>query len=68
MFPLARPYRQILTTVLLVVTTVLPTVYVLVTAWKINRPGHLRDVEVEMSRKLGLQVSLDGILYPLLAK
>lgn len=64
MFPLARPYRQILTTVLLVVTTVLPTVYVLVTAWKINRPGHLRDVEVEMSRKLGLQVSLDGILYP----
>lgn len=64
MFPLARPYRQILATCILVVTAVLPTSYVVVTAWKINRPGHLRDVEVEMSRQLGLQVSLEGVRYP----
>jgi hypothetical protein len=64
MFPLARPYRQVLATFILIVTAVLPTSYVVVTAWKISRPGHLRDVEVELSRQLGLQVSLEGIRYP----
>src|SRR4051794_29758438 len=64
MFPLTRPNRQALATVALFVLTVLPTFYVIGTAWRINRPGHLRDVEVEIGRRLGLPVTLDGVSYP----
>ena len=51
-------------TVVLVGTTVVPTVYVGLTAWRISRPGHVRDVEVEIGRSIGLQVTLDGVRYP----
>ncbi len=64
MLPLTRPFRQALATVAVVALTIAPTGYVAWTAWKIQRPGHLRDVEVEMGRQLGLQVSLDGVRYP----
>ena len=33
-------------------------------AWRINQPGHIRDVEVELGRKLGMHVSLDRVDYP----
>ena len=33
-------------------------------AWRINQPGHVRDVEIELGRKLGMQVSLDEVSYP----
>jgi hypothetical protein len=64
MFPLTRPYRQAIATLLLVGLTVVPTAYVGLTAWRINRPGHIRDVEVELSRQLGMQVTLDAVRYP----
>lgn len=64
MFPLTRPYRQALATLAMFVLTVVPTGYVLLTAWRINRPGHVRDVEIELGRQLGLQVTLESVRYP----
>jgi hypothetical protein len=42
----------------------LPTVYVSWTAWTISRPSHLRQVEAEIGRRLGLQATLEGVRYP----
>lgn len=64
MFPLSRPFRQGLATAALVVLTVLPTAFVAVHAWRINRPGHVRDVEIALGRRLGMQVTLDRATYP----
>ena len=64
MFPLTRPYRQAIVTLVMLVTTVVPTGYVAVTAWRINRPGHRHEVAAEIGRQLGLQVALDGVRYP----
>ncbi len=64
MFPVTRPVRQGLATLALVVFTILPTCYVAATAWRIHRPGHLRDVEIEVGRQLGVQVTLEGVSYP----
>ena len=44
--------------------TVLPTALVAMYAWRINRPGHIRDVEIELGRQLGLQVTLEAVRYP----
>ena len=62
--PLTRPRRQALMTTLMMAVTVVPTAYVTMTAWRIARPGHIRDVEVEIGRSIGLQVTLDGVRYP----
>ena len=64
MFPLTRPVRQILATLVLVVLTVLPTGFIAAMAWRINRPGHVRDVEIELRRQLGMLVTLDAVHYP----
>src|SRR4051794_35369065 len=64
MFPLNRLNRQAAATIALVVLTVLPTAYVAQTAWRISRPGHRHDVEAEIGRVLGLQVTLDAVRYP----
>ncbi len=64
MLALTRPQRQALVTLILVGTTVVPTIYVGLTAWRINRPGHVRDVEVEIGRSIGMQVTLDRVRYP----
>lgn len=64
MFPLTRPIRQVSATVALVVLTVAPTIYVTMTAWRIGRPEHRREVETEIGRILGLQVTLDAVRYP----
>jgi hypothetical protein len=64
MLPLTRPVRQVLATLVLVGLTVIPTAYVAVLAWRINRPGHVRDVEIELGRRLGLQVTLSEVKYP----
>src|SRR3954453_7345913 len=64
MFPLTRPFRQALATLALVVLTVVPTGFVAVMAWRINRPGHVRDVEIELGRQIGLQVPLEDFRYP----
>ena len=64
MFPLTRPVRQTLATLLLLGLTVVPTGLIGAFAWRINRPGHVRDVEIELGRQLGLQVTLEGVRYP----
>ena len=64
MFPLTRPVRQTLATVALFGLTVVPTGLVATFAWRINRPGHVRDVEIELGRQLGLQVTLEAVRYP----
>jgi hypothetical protein len=64
MFPLTRPMRQTVATIALVGLTVVPTGVVATIAWRINRPGHVRDVEIELGRQLGLQVTLEGVRYP----
>jgi len=64
MFPVTRPFRQAVVTMLLLFLTILPTGIVAAIAWRINRPGHVRDVEIELGRALALQVSLDAVRYP----
>jgi hypothetical protein len=64
MFPLTRPVRQTLATVALFALTVVPTGIVAAFAWRINRPGHVRDVEIELGRQLGMQVTLEAVRYP----
>jgi hypothetical protein len=64
MFPLTRSFRQVTATVALLALTIVPTCFVAVWAWRINRPGHVRDVEIELRRRLGLQVSLQSVRYP----
>jgi hypothetical protein len=64
MLALTRPHRQALVTLVMVGLTVVPTIYVGLTAWRINRPGHVRDVEVEIGRSIGMQVTLDRVRYP----
>ena len=64
MLTLTRPHRQALATLALILGTVAPTIYVASIACKINRPGHLRDVEVELGRQLGLQVTLKSVAHP----
>jgi hypothetical protein len=64
MFPLTRAVRQMLATLVLFGLTVVPTGLVAAYAWRINRPGHVRDVEIELGRQLGLQVTLDAVRYP----
>ncbi len=64
MFPLTRPVRQTLATLFLFGLTVVPTGLVVAFAWRINRPGHVRDVEIELGRQLGLQVTLEAVRYP----
>ena len=50
---LNRPHRQALATLALLSFTVAPTFYVASTAWRINRPSHVRDVEAELGRHQG---------------
>ena len=64
MFPVTRPLRQTISTILLLVLTVFPTAIVATIAWRINQPGHVRDVEIELGRNLGMQVSLASVSYP----
>ena len=64
MFPLSRPARQGLATAALAALTILPTAFTAAHAWRINRPGHVRDVEITLGRRLGLQVTLDAVSYP----
>ena len=51
MVPVNRPMRQALATLVLFVCTVVPTCWIAVVAWRINRPGHLRDVEIELGAR-----------------
>jgi hypothetical protein len=64
MIPLSRPARQGLATAAMVALMMVPTAFTALHAWRINRPGHVRDVEITLGRALGLQVTLEGVVYP----
>lgn len=64
MLSLTRPRRQLFATAALLALTVAPTGFVATTAWKVNRPGHTREVEADLARRLGLFVQLDQVTYP----
>lgn len=64
MVPLSRPARQGLATAAMVALTMVPTAFTAFHAWRINRPGHVRDVEITLGRSLGLQVTLEAVTYP----
>ncbi len=68
MFPLTRPVRQTLATFFLIVLTVAPTALVATFAWRINRPGHIRDVEIELGRSLAFRSPSKGSGIPSLGK
>ena len=61
---LTRPVRQVLATILLLGGAVVPTLLVATIAWRINQPGHVRDVEVRLGRELGCRVTLEAVRYP----
>jgi hypothetical protein len=60
----SRPVRQTVATFVVVATMILPTLATCWWAWSVNRPGHVRDVEVRLSRMLGMQIGLDSVTYP----
>jgi hypothetical protein len=64
MLALTRPHRQVLATLALFAFTVAPTGFVAWTAWRVNRPEHVRGVELELGRQLGVAVTLEGVRYP----
>ena len=64
MFTPTRPQRQVLATLAVLTLAMAPTVGVALWVWKLNRPGHVRDVEMELSRQLGLSVSLESVRHP----
>jgi hypothetical protein len=64
MVPVNRPVRQALATLALFLLTVVPTIWIATVAWRINRPGHVRDVEIELGRQLGTPVTLHAVRYP----
>lgn len=59
-----RLNRQIIATAFVVMAQILPTIGTLWWAWTLNRPGHVRDVEVRLSQMLGMQVGLEAVRYP----
>ena len=64
MFPVTRPNRQAAATLALVVLTVVPTVYVALTAWRISRPATATRSRRRSAACSGLQVTLDAVRYP----
>lgn len=60
----SRTHRQVAATVFVVVGLILPTIATCWWAFSVNRPGHVRDVEVRLSRALGMQIGLEGVSYP----
>ena len=64
MLTLNRPRRQALATLALLGFTVAPTAYVARLAWRANRPAHVREVEAEIGRRLGLRVAIASARHP----
>jgi hypothetical protein len=64
MFPWDQTKRRVLATFVLVIASICPVVVVAVSVWSLTRPGHLRDVEVEVSRLLEADVSIRSVRHP----
>ncbi len=61
---LTRPRRQVLATLAVLLATVVPTVFVVSVVFQVNRPGHLREVEAEIGRRLGVLVEVASAAHP----
>lgn len=64
MLTLTRPHRQTAATLLLAAFLAAPTGYVVWWSWSLRRPEHVRAVERELGRELGLAVRIEGVRYP----
>lgn len=61
---LTRSRRQVLATLALIGFTVAPSAYVAYNAHRVRRPSHLREVEAEVGRRLGVLVSVARATHP----
>ena len=61
---LTRPRRQITATLVLAIFTIAPTVYVAWTIRGLGQPSHLREVEAEIGRRLGVLVRVERATHP----
>ncbi|MDB5350016.1 MAG: hypothetical protein JWN86_1263 [Planctomycetota bacterium] len=61
---LTRPRRQVAATLALALLTIAPTAYVAHSAYRVRQPSHLRDVEAEIGRRLGVLVRVDHASHP----
>ena len=61
---LTRPHRQVAATLALALFTIAPTAWVSRTVLAISRPGHARDVEAEIGRRLGVLVEIGAATHP----
>lgn len=59
-----RPVRRVVATCAIVVLTMAPTAYVGFTAWRIGQSWQAREVEADLSRRLGLEVTIGKVEYP----
>ncbi len=61
---LTRPRRQAVASLALLAFSVLPTLYVSVTARRLQGGGHLREVEAEIGRRLGVLATIASAEHP----
>ena len=61
---LTRPHRQVAATLALALFTIAPTVWVTRTVLAVARPGHVREVEAEIGRRLGVLVQIGAAAHP----
>jgi hypothetical protein len=61
---LTRPHRQVAATIALALFTIAPTAWVARTVHALGRPGHAREVEAEIGRRLGLLVHIGNATHP----
>ena len=61
---LTRPHRQVAATLALALFTIAPTVWVSRTVHALGRPGHVREVEAEIGRRLGVLAHIGTAAHP----
>jgi hypothetical protein len=61
---LTRPRRQIAATFALALFTIAPTVTIAWTVRGLGQPAHLREVEAEIGRRLGVLVKVESATHP----
>ncbi len=61
---LNRPRRQVAATLALGVFSIAPTAYIAQRAHHLQRPAHLREVEAEFGRRLGVLASVSSASHP----
>ncbi len=61
---LTRPRRQLAATFALALGTIAPTIYIGISVHQLGRPSHLREVEAEIGRRLGVLVRVESARHP----